>query len=143
MTRVSAKTEYACIALLELAANYGSGEPVRIRTIADQHGIPSRFLVQILLQLKGAGLVTSTRGASGGYQLMMAPEEISLGSILAVIEGPPDTSFSSATGDSPAVRALADTWREVGQAERELLNSISLANLLVRARKNSENMYYI
>jgi Rrf2 family cysteine metabolism transcriptional repressor len=141
--KVSAKTEYACIALLELAASYGSGEPVRIRTIADQHGIPSRFLVQILLQLKGAGLVTSTRGAAGGYQLMTPPEEISLGSVLGVIEGPPDTTFNSATGDSPAVRALADTWREVAEAQRERLESISLADLLVRARKNSENMYYI
>ena len=141
--KVSAKTEYACIALLELAASYGSGEPVRIRTIADQHGIPSRFLVQILLQLKGAGLVTSTRGAAGGYQLMTPPEEISLGSILAVIEGPTESAPSGATGDSPAVRALTETWREVAEAQREVLNSITLADLLVRARKNSENMYYI
>lgn len=141
--KVSAKTEYACIALLELAASYGSGEPVRIRTIADQHGIPSRFLVQILLQLKGAGLVTSTRGAAGGYQLMTPPEEISLGSVIGVIEGPPENTFNSATGDSPAVRALVDTWREVAEVQQEQLNSISLADLLVRARKNSENMYYI
>ncbi len=61
--KLSAKTEYACLAVLELAARYGTGEPVRIRTIADEHGIPSRFLVQILLQLKGAGFVASTRGA--------------------------------------------------------------------------------
>ena len=62
---VSAKTEYACIAVLELAARHGRGEPVRIRDIADAHGIPSRFLVQILLQLKTAGLVQSVRGAAG------------------------------------------------------------------------------
>jgi Rrf2 family cysteine metabolism transcriptional repressor len=141
--KVSAKTEYACIALLELAASYGSGEPVRIRSIADRHGIPSRFLVQILLQLKGAGLVTSTRGAAGGYQLLTPPDQISLASILSIIEGPPENSFTSATGDSPAVRALADTWREVAEAQQELLNGISLADLLVRLRKNSENMYYI
>ena len=65
--KVSAKTDYACLAMLELAAHYGSKEPLRIRTIADEHGIPSRFLVQILLQLKGAGFVASTRGAAGGY----------------------------------------------------------------------------
>ena len=63
--KFSAKTEYACLAVLELARAYDSGEPVRIRTIADEHGIPSRFLVQILLQLKGAGLAASTRGARG------------------------------------------------------------------------------
>src|SRR6266436_4571983 len=93
--KVSAKTEYACLAMLELAARYGTGEPVRIRTIADEHGIPSRFLVQILLQLKGAGFVASTRGASGGYQLVKPPDEISLGEVMAVIEGQ-DTEISSA-----------------------------------------------
>ena len=65
--KVSAKTEYACIAMLELAAQYGSNEPVRIRKIAERHDVPPRFLVQILLQLKGAGLVSSVRGAAGGY----------------------------------------------------------------------------
>jgi DNA-binding IscR family transcriptional regulator len=51
--KLFAKTEYACIAVLELALRHGSGQPVRIREIAETHGIPARFLVQILLQLKG------------------------------------------------------------------------------------------
>src|ERR1700735_2272211 len=76
--KVSAKTEYACIAMLERSASFGSGEPVRIRKIAEDHGVPSRFLVQILLQLKGAGYVNSTRGAAGGYELIKPPDEISL-----------------------------------------------------------------
>ena len=104
--KVSAKTEYACLAMLELAARYGSGEPVRIRTIADEHGIPSRFLVQILLQLKGAGFVTSTRGAAGGYQLVKPPEEISLGEVMAVIEGPETEVTSTAASNSPTARVL-------------------------------------
>ncbi len=62
LMRISAKTEYACVAVLELAAQYGTGQPVRIRKIAERHDVPPRFLVQILLQLKGAGLVASTRG---------------------------------------------------------------------------------
>ena len=66
--RISAKTEYACIAVMELGNCYGDGDPVRVRDIAERHGIPSRFLVQILLQLKAAGFVASTRGASGGYR---------------------------------------------------------------------------
>ena len=76
---IPAKTEYACVAMLELAANYGSDEPVPIRTIAARHGIPDRFLVQILLELKAAGLVTSTRGAAGGYRLTCPPADVSLG----------------------------------------------------------------
>ena len=85
--RVSAKTEYACIAMLELAAQYGSNEPVRIRKIAERHDVPPRFLVQILLQLKGAGLVASVRGAAGGYHLIKPPQEVSLGQVMEVIEG--------------------------------------------------------
>lgn len=141
--KVSAKTEYACIAMLELAASYGSGEPVRIRNIAEQHGIPSRFLVQILLQLKGAGLVISTRGAAGGYQLLKPPEEISLASVMAVIEGPPEEVTTSASPDSSAARALAETWQEIAAVEHEMLESVTLAELLERARRHNENMYYI
>ena len=85
--KVSAKTEYACIAMLELASQYGSGEPVRIRKIAERHDVPPRFLVQILLQLKGAGLVASVRGAAGGYHLIKPPHEVSLGQVMEVIEG--------------------------------------------------------
>src|SRR3972149_5143078 len=71
--KISAKTEYACIAMMELASQFGTGEPVRIRRIAERHDVPPRFLVQILLQLKGAGLVASIRGAAGGGQLVKTP----------------------------------------------------------------------
>ena len=84
---VSAKTEYACIAVLELAAQHEAGEPVRIRDIAERHGIPSRFLVQILLQLKSAGLVSSVRGATGGYRLAKEPGEITLCEVMSVVDG--------------------------------------------------------
>src|SRR5881398_1674979 len=84
--RVSAKAEYACVAMLELAANYQEPQPVRIKAIADAQDIPQRFLVQILLQLKTAGLVASVRGASGGYQLARPPERISLAAIINAID---------------------------------------------------------
>src|SRR5579871_6819985 len=85
----SAKAEYACRAMLELAARHGDPQPVRLKAIADAHGIPQRFLVQILLQLKGNGLVASTRGASGGYQLGRPPEEISLADVINAIDRAP------------------------------------------------------
>ncbi|MEK6249372.1 MAG: Rrf2 family transcriptional regulator, partial [Planctomycetales bacterium] len=80
--KIGAKTEYACIAMLELADRFGTGQPVRIRDIADRQNIPSRFLVQILLQLKAAGLVSSTRGAAGGYQLIRDPDAITLAEVM-------------------------------------------------------------
>src|SRR5918996_1305474 len=94
---VSAKTEYACIAVLELAARHEEGEPVRIRDIAETHGIPSRFLVQILLQLKSAGLVQSIRGAAGGYQLSREPDEISLLDVMTVVDAQLGQAATSAT----------------------------------------------
>src|SRR6476620_6175013 len=87
----SAKSDYACVAMLELAARYGDPKPVRLADIADKHGIPQPFLVQILLHLKGAGLVLSTRGASGGYTLTKPPEEITLYDIVTVIDRPDQT----------------------------------------------------
>ena len=145
--KISAKTEYACVAMLELAAQHGSGDPVRIRQIAQRHGIPPRFLVQILLQLKAAGLVTSVRGAAGGYHLVGPPEEISLGRIMEVI----DTSVKekeedytpNASSDSPAVKALVGAWQEVFAVQREMLGKISLAELVDRIRGQGDGMYYI
>ena len=80
----SAKAEYACVAMLELAARYADPQPVRLADIANKHGISDRFLVQILLDLKRAGLVDSTRGAAGGYQLARNPDDITLDDILRV-----------------------------------------------------------
>jgi Rrf2 family protein len=142
--KVSAKAEYACLAMLELAARYGSGEPIRIRTIADEHEIPSRFLVQILLQLKGAGLVASTRGAAGGYQLNKPPEEISLGEVMTVIEGPEiEMIGSDSAAQSPTARVLTDAWKEISHVQRETLYSLTFGELVQRVKHHTENMYYI
>ena len=140
--KVYAKTEYACIAVLELAHSYGRGEPVRIRDIADRHGIPSRFLVQILLQLKGAGLVQSTRGAAGGYQLAKPPDEITLFDVMTVIEGQEPVT-SATTNKSPISRVLLRAWQEIDQQERETLQSITCADLADRLKGEAEQMYYI
>jgi Rrf2 family protein len=142
--KVSAKTEYACVAMLELASQYGSDEPVRIRKIAERHAVPPRFLVQILLQLKGAGLVKSTRGAAGGYHLTRPPENVSLGEVMQVVEGVKTNGQSTnASPDSPAVKALSQAWKEVDAAEREMLSKITLAQLVERTRANEEKMYHI
>jgi Rrf2 family protein len=140
---VSAKTEYACIAVLELAARHASGEPVRIRDIADAHGVPSRFLVQILLQLKSAGLVQSTRGAAGGYQLVREPEEISLLDVMTVVDPDLGQALTSAARSTPTTRALQRTWRNAAAQERELLSSVTFADLVEQLKGSPEGMYYI
>lgn len=140
---VSAKTEYACIAVLELATRHERGEPVRIREIADSHGIPSRFLVQILLQLKAAGLVNSTRGAAGGYQLAREPSEISLGEVMSVVDSQSAAIRSYAEHPTKTAQLLLQRWQEVARQEREMLSDITFADLVMQLKEQGEGMYYI
>jgi Rrf2 family protein len=158
--RISAKAEYACVAMLELAARYHAPEPLRIKAIADAQGIPQRFLVQILLQLKTAGLVASVRGASGGYQLARPPENISLAQVVNAIDDRSSVVASAAFGDTarrrtrsgrpggsrtmtdvgirtPAIEALLAVWREVHAEEQRLLDGLTLAELLRRSRSDA------
>jgi Rrf2 family protein len=141
---VSAKAEYACVAMFELAANFGDPQPVRVKTIADQHGIPLRFLVQILLQLKGAGLVTSTRGASGGYQLARSPDEISLAAIVNTIDRNAVLRPSSLRSvRSSAVQAIRCIWKEVQAEEQRRLEELSLADVVRRTQMPHALSYQI
>src|SRR5476649_2902080 len=96
--RLSAKAQYACVAMVDLACQYGDPNPVHLKHIADKHGISQRFLVQILLQLKGAGLVDSTRGATGGYLLAKSPAQISLADIVHAIDQPPPPAPAALSG---------------------------------------------
>jgi Rrf2 family protein len=141
LMNLSARTEYACLAMLQLAQEYDSGEPVQIRRIAEEHAIPPRFLVQILLQLKGASLVASTRGAAGGYRLARPPRNISLAEVIEVMEGirRPETSAGKPT---PLVGALLQLCRELGDAQRDRLDDTSLADIVDQAAKR-EPMWYI
>ena len=127
--KISAKAEYACLAILALARPGGDTVPIRIREIAESHAIPERYLVQILLQLKGAGLVHSTRGAAGGYRLARPANQISLGEVLAAIDGPGDPPREC---DKPAARVLAAVWENIRLAERAVLDQTSIADLSQR-----------
>ncbi len=128
--KISAKAEYACLALLALAQQGIEGPPVRIREISDAHGIPERYLVQILLQLKGAGLVASTRGASGGYHLARPAARITLSEVLAVIDGPDSAAQGPAREKDPAARTPAQGWERVRAAERSVLDRTTIAALV-------------
>ncbi len=140
---ITAKAEYACIAVLELAYRHETGKPVRIRDIASAHGVPSRFLVQILLQLKGAGLVQSTRGAAGGYQLTKPPEQISLADVLAVVGSPCSAPTASSEKPSALAHVLFEAWEEVRQVEERLLAKTTFAELASRIELPADDMYYI
>lgn len=127
--KVSAKAEYACLAVLALARHGAGSSPLRIREISSGYGIPERYLVQILLQLKGAGLVASTRGASGGYRLARDASSISLSQVLTAVDGP-ETSRPHALGpERPTSSLLASVWEDVRAAERAVLDRTTIAAL--------------
>jgi Rrf2 family protein len=127
--KISAKTEYACLAVLALAQQRPEDPPIRIREISMMYEIPERYLVQILLQLKGAGLVVSTRGASGGYRLARPASQISVGAVLTAVEGP---DIATREALMPASQALASVWEDVRAAERSVLDRTSIAQLSER-----------
>lgn len=142
--RVSARAEYACMAMVALAENFGARQPLRLKAIADAHEIPQRFLVQILLQLKGLGLVLSVRGALGGYQLARRPERICLAEILNAIDPPAlpraDTDGLSASPIAQVVRAV---WKQVRDEEQRILAETSLADLVRRTHQSTVASYQI
>lgn len=142
--KISAKAEYACVAMVELAARHRENQPVQIKNIADAHGISPRFLVQILLQLKGAGLVASSRGASGGYQLARTPESIHLAEIVNCIDRSPQaSSVLTALPQSSVVRSLHDVWRQVDAAERQILEETTLDVVVRRSQEEDAPSYQI
>jgi Rrf2 family protein len=127
--RISAKAEYGCMAIIALALQQSGTSTglVRAREIAQAYRIPERYLVQILLQLKAAGLVQSARGSSGGYRLARDPASISLGQVLGVIDGPaePPREISG-----PAAEALGSVWQRLQALQHNFLNQITIAQLV-------------
>ena len=138
--RISAKAEYACVAMLELAARNADPKPARLADIADKHGIPPRFLVQILLDLKRAGLVISTRGAAGGYALARSPDEITLFDVLKVIDPPEQTGRQDDPLQPTAyVHSVRAVWDRMVEAQQAILKQTSLNDLA----QESQGLQYV
>jgi Rrf2 family protein len=85
---ISQKAKYALRALVALVRASHHGEPVLISEISRGQSIPKKFLEQILLELKRAGIVMSRRGRAGGYVLLRAPDKVTFGEVLRLIDGP-------------------------------------------------------
>ena len=84
--KFSKKSEYGLRALIELTKNYG--HPITRQQIGQRQNVPVVFLEQILLRLKHAGLVASTRGVQGGYALIKLPSKVTLGHVIRILDGP-------------------------------------------------------
>lgn len=143
--RFSAKAQYACIAMVELGAASGDKKPVQLKSVAEAHGISHRFLVQIMLHLKAAGLVESTRGALGGYLLARATEAITLADVICAIDQPPPAAPSAlaALQRTPTVQAVSRILQEVQGIELRRLETITIADLVRQAQPAEELTYHI
>lgn len=146
--KISAKGEYACMALLELAFRYRRNRPVPIRLIAERQKIPRKFLVQILSQLRQAGLVGSRKGREGGYFLTQPPSRIMLGEVIRVIEGP--LVALVCLEDAPRERCSKEAscgfkliWKEVQEAMAGVIDHVSFEDICNITQKMKGSMYYI
>jgi Rrf2 family protein len=143
---LSCKSEYAILALLEMATHYENGEPMQIRQIATQQNIPDRYLEQLLATLRRGGIVKSQRGSKGGYLLAREPWKISVFDILECLEGL-DVKTKEDDNNPKSVDSgiVEEIWLEACQAANSILQKYSLQDLCEQRdlRRQLDIMYYI
>ena len=135
------KAHYATVAMLALAQSYDQGRLLTVRTIADEHDVPAQFLVQILQQLRAAGMITSTRGSSGGFRLDRAPSTITVADIIDAVC--PTTCNTSPESASPLSAVMRDVWSELSEMQHQHLSRLTLSMLCERTQESSQAMFYI
>ena len=129
--RVSAKTDYAVRALLELAV--GGEGPVKAERLAQAQEIPLKFLENILTDLRHAGIVRAQRGAEGGYWLARDPAEVTLGEVIRAVDGP----LASVRGEAPedvayegAAQNLRVVWVALRASMRSVVDEVTLEDVV-------------
>jgi Rrf2 family cysteine metabolism transcriptional repressor len=131
--KFSARSQYALEAMLALTDS-PDGRPVQVRAISREHGIPVRFLEQIMASLKKAGLVRSVRGARGGYLLATPPATIRVSRILQAVEGPIREEEADTGPLPPATQVVHALWREAQDTVRAVFDATTLDELAKRKR---------
>ncbi|HUU43949.1 MAG TPA: Rrf2 family transcriptional regulator [Planctomycetota bacterium] len=142
---VSQKCHYGLRALFELARRYGEGT-VKNSEIAEAQSIPVRFLEVILSQLKRGGFVSSKRGSAGGYVLMSAPGELTVGSVVRFLQGPiggpaPADEEAAPTDDTPGSLAFRSLWDNVQNAVSSVLDTTTFKELLEEDMRLREKQF--
>lgn len=140
--RISTRGDYACRALLSLALRAEPDcvqKPTSVRDIAERTGLPQPYLEQILLALKGAGLVRSKRGVGGGYILNRPPAEIRLSEIVSAVDGPITLGdfgqpHQDGACDHEGQCVLLAIWDQAGAHMRSHLDGFTLAGIAAVTR---------
>ena len=141
--KVSTRGDYASRALLSLALNTSESGPTSVRDIAERTGLPQPYLEQILLALKGAGIVRSKRGVGGGYILARQPAQITLGEIVSAVDGPIAVGdfgepHKDGACDHEGQCVLLAVWAGISAQMRRHLDSFTLADIAAMAKGQAE-----
>lgn len=138
--KLSVKSDYAARAVFWLAQHYTDKAAHRVEEMASDQGIPSNYLVQILIELKSAQIVRSVRGKEGGYLLAKPPAEISLGDVLRCIHG--QVFDTPALSDSDCPPELRNAWGTLQKSLNEAADGITFQQLVEESAAKGK-MYYI
>lgn len=133
--KISTRGRYGLKAMVDIAVNSKNQSCVCLKSIAERTGISESYLEQLISLLKKADIVKSIRGASGGYVLSKKPEEISVGDILRVVEGPLELveclSKSESCGSGDCDNCITKgVWAKLSESVSETADNISLADLI-------------
>lgn len=138
--KLSIKSDYATRAVFGLARHFPNKAPLRADALAASQDVPTKYLVQILIELKAKGIAKSVRGKEGGYLLARPPAEITLGDVLRAVHGEVfDASALSQTNSAPELRTA---WQRLQAAVDKAADSINFQQLLDESSEK-EKMYYI
>ena len=132
--RVSAKSDYALRALIELAGNV-EGAPISAEELGRRQGIPHGFLLAILADLRRAGVVASQRGQSGGWRLGKAAHEVSVADVIRAVDGPLVSVYDvrpEAVQYSGSAEVLQLVWIAARSALRDVFESVTIEALVDR-----------
>ena len=146
--KISARDEYACSAVLDLALNYDGETPVRVQDIAQRQRIPMKFLFQIMQILKRVDIVRSRRGTEGGYTLSRPPAQITVGDVLRAVSGPfVQLSCQESGNFTDDCEKLTNCqfkpiWSELDRAIAGVLNNITFEELVRRSRAGQKHLMY-
>jgi Rrf2 family transcriptional regulator, cysteine metabolism repressor len=134
--KLSTKGRYGARAALELALRFGSG-PIMVREIAESQNISERYLEHILNTLRASGVVRSTRGARGGYELARPPSAITLGDVVRSLEGPLDIVNCTRAGECERADECAtmEVWMAIRESIEGILDGVTLEGLVARHRQ--------
>ena len=138
--KVSVKSDYACRAVEALAIHHPNTKPMRIEDIAHRESIPANYLTQILIELKGKGLIRSRRGKAGGYVLARSPGEITVGDVVRAVHG--EVIELTPLADHTCPEEIKRAWRRIRTAAEQTADSITFEQICAEANLRPQ-MYYI